>query len=304
MFPPLGRAIHLLLSEGPQGLISGMQRYFRRIFSDPYTWYVQQRYGKDAVLEINSSYMTINTKAEGIDKQLLFDRTKERDSTQKLQELLSEQKGNFRNIVFLDIGANVGYYTLLACSTLNENDRIYAFEPDKTNYERLCSNLDLNNYRSDCKIDIRNVAVGDKSGTATLNIKSTGNSHMLSSTDHHDRETIEQIEIPIESIGEILKEINFGKEDMLILKVDVEGAESEIIPGLKTVIDSQQPIAVMCELHPDRLSVSEQKEIVSVLRPLQLYFVSFNGGSNEDTGIKWSDIEHVESNTQILAFRT
>ena len=126
---------------------------------------------------------------------------------------------------------------------------------------------------------------------------------MLSSTDHNDRETVEQIKITVESIANILSEINFGEEDLLVLKVDVEGAESEIIPELKSVIDTPQPIAVMCELHPDRLSSSEQKEIISVLRSLSLDFVSLNGGSNEDKGVKWSDLETIESNTQVLAIR-
>ncbi len=303
MLTPVVRAVDLLLSEGSKELVAGMQRYLRRMFSGPYKKYAQKRHGRNAVFNINGSHMSIDTEAAGIDEQLLLDRTKERDSTLRLQKLLSEQKGIYRNIIFLDIGANIGYYTLLACSVLRGHGRIYAFEPDKTNYGRLCSNLELNKYRSECNVETRNVAVGNRNRTATLNIKATGNSHMLSSTDHNDRETVEQIKITVESIANILSEINFGEEDLLVLKVDVEGAESEIIPELKSVIDTPQPIAVMCELHPDRLSSSEQKEIISVLRSLSLDFVSLNGGSNEDKGVKWSDLETIESNTQVLAIR-
>ena len=303
MIQPFVRAVDLLFSEGPRELVSGVKRYLRRKFSVPYAWYLQQRHGQKVVLEINNSYMTINTNADGIDEQLLFDRTKERDSTRKVKELLSKQKDHYENIIFLDIGANIGYYTLLACSTLYEDDSIYAFEPDENNFDRLCDNLELNGYTNGCNIEARNVAVGDISRTATLNIKSTGNSHMLSSADHNVRETVEKVEVPVESIKKILSQINYGQEDLLVLKVDVEGAESEIIPELKNVVDSPQPIAVMCELHPNRLSTSEQAEIVSVLRPLSLQFVSLDGGSNEDTGVTWSDLETVESNTQILGFR-
>ena len=69
--------------------------------------------------------------------------------------------------VFWDVGANVGYFTLVAATALNNRGQIVAFEPGKNAYARLTDNLALNPYRN---IQTFAVAVSDREGEAVLHL--------------------------------------------------------------------------------------------------------------------------------------
>ena len=69
--------------------------------------------------------------------------------------------------VFWDVGANVGYFTLVAATALNHRGRIMAFEPGKNAYARLTENLALNPWRN---IQTFPLAVTDREGEAVLHL--------------------------------------------------------------------------------------------------------------------------------------
>ena len=69
--------------------------------------------------------------------------------------------------VFWDVGANVGYFTLVAATALANRGQIVAFEPGKNAYERLTENLALNPYQN---IQTFPVAVTDREGEAVLHL--------------------------------------------------------------------------------------------------------------------------------------
>ena len=68
-------------------------------------------------------------------------------------------------MVVVDVGAHVGYYALLAAKRVGPQGKVYAFEPDPTNYALLLKNIELNGYRN---ILTTGEAVSDRVGTATL----------------------------------------------------------------------------------------------------------------------------------------
>lgn len=63
--------------------------------------------------------------------------------------------------VVFDIGANVGYYSLLAANLVGPSGKVFAFEPLRSNFEHLKKNADINFYRNIFPFE---VAVSDKSG--------------------------------------------------------------------------------------------------------------------------------------------
>ena len=67
--------------------------------------------------------------------------------------------------VVLDIGANIGYYTLLAARLVGPTGQVIAFEPDQTNFALLRKNVEANGYRN---VVLVNKAVSDHNGTAEL----------------------------------------------------------------------------------------------------------------------------------------
>jgi FkbM family methyltransferase len=147
--------------------------------------------------------------------------------------------------VIYDLGANVGVSSLFFAS-LYPQATIYGFEPLPENFE-VC----LLNYRS-----IRNSsqvfpwAIGSKSGMATFDCKNDSRGGRLIST-HPDPnlQTIAQIQVKIVSIADLIAKEGLPPPDFL--KIDVEGAEYDVLEGLNSYAYSVSSIYL--ETHGERL---------------------------------------------------
>lgn len=69
------------------------------------------------------------------------------------------------NDVVVDVGANIGYYTLLLAKQVGHAGRVFAFEPDPVNFDLLQRNVERNGYRN---IVLERLAVSDVTGSVTL----------------------------------------------------------------------------------------------------------------------------------------
>ena len=67
--------------------------------------------------------------------------------------------------VDLDLGANIGYYTLIFAKIVGKNGKVFAFEPDLTNFTLLKKNVEINGYKN---VVLINKAVSDKTGKLKL----------------------------------------------------------------------------------------------------------------------------------------
>lgn len=120
------------------------------------------------------------------------------------------------NDIVVDIGANIGYYTLLM-GKLGAN--VSSYEPEPQNFELLQSNVILNNFSSN--VNLYNKAVSNFNGTSKLILSehSTGQ-HKLDSNRFGKRS------IDVEVIKLDLEKIDFAK-------IDVEGTELHVLEGMK-----------------------------------------------------------------------
>ena len=103
--------------------------------------------------------MYLNTEDTGLSPSLLIRRIYEPYETELFKKLIKS------GMVVVDIGANIGYYTLLAAKLVGNNGRVYAFEPEPTNYRFLIKNIELNRYKN---IKLIQKAVSDKHGKARI----------------------------------------------------------------------------------------------------------------------------------------
>jgi FkbM family methyltransferase len=152
---------------------------------------------------------------------------------------------------FLDIGANVGRYTLKA-ATQQSNINIVSIEAHPKNYEALCRNISCNGFS---KIITVNKAVSDKKGKIALYQHITENNRLLTDDFSIDAAAGQyakkktSIEVESDTIDNILREIKIERPD--VLKMDIEGAEILALKGAKETLTKLRKI--MVEIHQDNL---------------------------------------------------
>lgn len=137
--------------------------------------------------------------------------------------------------VILDIGANTGIYSLISKS-VNPSSKVYAFEPVKRVYEKLCDNNTLNNYDISCF----ELAASDKDGEAV--IYDTPTPHIYSVAVNKNISGLSNtIETKIKTIklSTFIKENNLRKIDLI--KIDVETHEPEVLYGMGEYLSLYKP---------------------------------------------------------------
>lgn len=152
------------------------------------------------------------------------------------------------NDIILDIGANIGYYSLMASKRI-KSGKIYAFEPVKQTYAKLIKNIELNNFQNIVPV---NKAVSNKEDIIEIYVadnKNTGTSSITNHA-HFSGEKQPVVAIPIDSF---VRENKIPKVD--IIKIDVEGAESLVIEGMQETLIKFNPY-ILIELIDERLKAA------------------------------------------------
>ena len=155
---------------------------------------------------------------------------------------------------FIDVGANIGYYSLLA-ARLNPNLRAYAFEPMPGAWTYLLKNIDLNGF-SDRITPVR-MAVADGPGEVeffvTKNPKALHLEHHLggsSSTARAKDQYSQTVVVQMGSLDDFVEERGIKRVD--ILKLDTEATEDKVLAGAAKLIRRDRPL-ILCEVLPGRI---------------------------------------------------
>jgi len=173
--------------------------------------------------------------------------------------------------VVVDVGANIGYYTVLLADKVGKNGKVYAFEPDKTNFEILVKNIKENNLENVVAV---NAGVGSKSETKIL-YKSKENlgDHKLYETHppcgHPPLKKGGQNDLDEELIKIIKLDDYFKNIKIDLMKVDTQGWEPEVIEGAMKIIKRDQPIMFL-EYSPASYKVAklDGKKMMENLRKI------------------------------------
>ncbi|ADM10303.1 hypothetical protein PB2503_11279 [Parvularcula bermudensis HTCC2503] len=145
--------------------------------------------------------------------------------------------------LFLDIGANVGSYTILAAGA--RQARAISFEPDPVTVRHLEENVVANGAES--LVRIENCALGDCAGTLSF---TTGQDAMNRVATASDRAVQS---VPVKRLDDIE-----GAASAVVAKLDVEGFEAPVLKGASTVLASKTLLAVEAETaDPDVVSLLE-----------------------------------------------
>ena len=160
--------------------------------------------------------------------------------------------------VVLDLGANIGYYTLLAARLVGKTGKVYAFEPEPTNYSLLCKNVELNDYQH---VAAMQKAVSDTSGTVKLYVdKEDTGAHSI----YQPEEEKDFVEVESVTLDGFFKD----KDHRInVIKMDVEGAEMAAFTGMAGLIRENQNLKMFVEFYfpGDRSSSNTPEEFASML---------------------------------------
>jgi len=155
-------------------------------------------------------------------------------------------------IVF-DVGANIGFFALLAARLAGPGGRVVAFEPvpEVAGYARAAARSNA----LDDRVEIRTQAVGEHSGTAALHVVSEPSwSHLASRGRHPD--TVATIDVEVVTLDGLL---DAGEPAPGVIKLDVEGAEVEVLRGASRLLAEHRP-ALIVELHETNAEVADLLE--------------------------------------------
>lgn len=176
--------------------------------------------------------------------------------------------------VVFDIGAHIGLFTVLTSRLVESAGRIFAFEPTPFTRGVLEDVVRLNNCESN--VEIRPEAVSSEKGTATF--FDTGN--LVSNANSLVRTERSQvgIEVPVTTVDDFVAEQQIRVD---CLKIDVEGAELNLLRGAANLFRDQRPIARL-GLHPESIASNNQslEEIWELLSGYR-YRIEYNGQAME-----------------------
>lgn len=151
--------------------------------------------------------------------------------------------------VVLDIGANIGYFTLLAARLVGEKGKVYSFEPEPTNYSLLLKNIKLNSY--DNVVPLQK-AVSNVKGTVRLHLSDTDTgAHTLRHNPSGQGFTALPSDKSVEVEAVALDEYFEDKGHAInVIKLDVEGAEMAVLLGMDRVLKHNQDVKIFAEFYP------------------------------------------------------
>ena len=149
-------------------------------------------------------------------------------------EAASKKYFNLKEGVFVDIGANVGRYTILQGRKLKKG-RVVAIEPAPIDFKILNKNIKLNHLKNVTSVK---VACSDKKGKADFWLGAEGNGTAHSLTEIKDRS--KKISVKTDTLDNVMEELNIEKVDLI--KIDVEGAEPSIFRGASKTLENHPTI--------------------------------------------------------------
>lgn len=156
-------------------------------------------------------------------------------------------------MVVYDVGANVGFFSILARSKVGKAGAVYSFEPLEKNADSIRHNCRLNQFDN---VTIRVEALGSEDTEAEFVISKTMTLGRLSSTGGVPEET-ERIKVPVRKLDSLWAQGVVRPPDLM--KIDIEGAEVEMLKGAQALIRKSRPI-LLIELHGTNVGVASELE--------------------------------------------
>lgn len=215
---------------------------------------------------VHDHVMTVDLRDRGISRDLYTYGTREHRTVELFRrelEALSETVGG--TVRMIDVGANIGYFSLIATATLGESLEVVAFEPFERNLTLLRRNLERNGRAE--SVTVVPAAVGAHTGTAELQVSSHSNLvRVRSERTARDRRDVDETEtVDVWSLDGYLEAHELDPGSVHVVRMDVEGYEVEVLRGMASVLRAGSPLLLFLEVHPTILDDAELAAVVGTL---------------------------------------
>lgn len=141
-----------------------------------------------------------------------------------------------KNDLFVDVGANIGSYTILAGGAVGA--RCVSVEPIKSTFQLLEENINLNRLTEN--VQPLNIGIGKEKGVLRFTAGLDTVNHVVADSEQVDS----VVKVPIVSLNDLLE-----NQEPLLIKIDVEGFETNVIAGADIVFSKSTLLAVIMELN-------------------------------------------------------
>jgi FkbM family methyltransferase len=181
-----------------------------------------------------------------------------------------------------DVGANIGYYTLLAARAVGSSGRVYAFEPGPRNFELLARNIAENRFTNVRPV---NAAVSNRAGVVRLHLDDANfGAHSLEagSVGTSSGRSVEVETVRLDDFADEARAFEAG----VLVKVDVQGAEALVVEGGRRLLALPRITALM-EIWPEAIARAGT-DVARLLADL------------EGLGFRFEDVEAPEADRRSL----
>jgi len=254
------------------------------------------------VIEIQGSkmYLDVNSRdplIKGIFQSYGFERIHEKATTNLFKKIV--KNGN----VVVDLGSNIGYFTLLAAKLVGQAGTVYSFEPEPKNFGYLKKNVEINNYKNVVAVQR---AVSDKKGKIPLFVCSYDAGHhtinQYSGIEAYRRgRHSEKKSIDIEATT--LDDFFQGKENSIdLIKLDVQGAEALALKGMDKILKTNNRLKMIVDFFPillEKMGDSPKEFISRILNDYHFSVFVIPGDNSAPEG----EMVRINSIDEIMRFR-
>lgn len=149
-------------------------------------------------------------------------------------------------MVVVDVGANIGLYTLYGARLAGDTGRVHSFEPTPRMFDILHDNIQINGLLESGRVALHRQAVTDRRGKARFAVYAENNGHNTLFPDNRDASFIE---VETTTLDDALAD----EPRIDVVKIDAEGAEPGIWAGMTSILERNQALRVFMEFAPPHL---------------------------------------------------
>jgi FkbM family methyltransferase len=202
---------------------AGLQRLYRS--------YASRQSGRRVVARVEGVTYDLDLD-EMIDSALYFEGSWEIETRDTLASILRP------GMVALDVGANMGYYTLLFARLLGDNGLVVAFEPTAWACAKLLRNIELNGFTN---IKVEKLALSDKSGTRQVAPDERAFRASWAFSGAPARSATESV--AFQTLDSYMHATDMATVDFI--KIDVDGYEYRVVNGALETIRAHRPVVLI-----------------------------------------------------------